>query len=263
MTSLADHPAAQFTRSLYIADSGVGKTGSLVSLVKAGYKLRILDTDNGLDILKAFVKRECPDLIGNVDYNTVRDNYIVTTQGAMLDPAQKTKGFVESMKLMKTWSDGSKPEEWGPDYIFVLDTLTGLGNQAFEFAKGLNPSSKDPRQWYGAAQEAVESFMAAITSDDFHCNVIVNSHVKWVERSDGVVKGWPSSIGKALGDVIPKYFNNLILAETVGQGTNVKRKIKTVPTGSIDLKTSAPFAIAAEYDLGTGLAQIFKTLKEN
>jgi len=263
LTSLADHPAAQFTRILYIGDSGTGKTGSMVSLVKGGYKLRILDTDNGLDSLKAYVKRECPELIGNVDYHTVKDNYIVTTQGAMLDPNQKTKGFVESMKLMKKWDDGSDPGELGPEYIFVIDSLTGLGNQAFEFAKGLNPSSKDPRQWYGAAQEAVESFLAAITSDDFKANVIVISHVRIVEYKDGTVKGWPTSIGQTLGSVIPRYFNTLVLAETVGQGSNAKRKIKTVPTGVIDLKNPAPFAVAPELDLGSGLATLFKTLKEN
>lgn len=262
MTSLNDHPASQFTRALFIGDSGTGKTGALVSLVKAGYKLRILDTDNGLDSLKAWCKQEKADL-SLVDYNTVRDNYIVTTQGAMLDPATKVKGFVESMKMSKNWPDGTHPEEWGPEYIFVLDSLTGLGNQAYEFAKGLNPSSKDPRQWYGAAQEAVESFCAAVTSDDFKTNVIIISHVKWIENADGTRKGWPSSIGKALGDVIPKYFNTLILAETSGFGSNVKRKIKTVPTGTIDLKNPAPFALAPELDLGTGLATLFKTLKEN
>lgn len=264
MTSLADHPASQFTRLLYIGDSGTGKTGSLVSLVKAGYKLRIIDTDNGLDSLKAFVKRECPENIGNVDYNTVRDNYIITTNGPVIDPGQKTKGFVEGMKFLKTWSDGSDPQkDWGEDHILVIDSLTGLGHQAFEFAKGLNPSSKDPRQWYGAAQVAVESMIAAITSDDFKANVIVISHIKYIERQDGTTKGWPSSIGQALGDVIPKYFNTLILAETVGSGANAKRKIKTVPTGTIDLKNPAPFAVATELDLGTGLAVLFKTLKEN
>ena len=32
---------------LYIGDSGSGKTGSLASLVKDGYKIRILDYDSG------------------------------------------------------------------------------------------------------------------------------------------------------------------------------------------------------------------------
>lgn len=265
MTDLNDHPSSQFTRIIYIGDSGTGKTGSLVSLVKAGYKLRILDLDNGLDSLKAWIKKEIPEGIpkGQVDYNTVRDNYIMTTQGPIIDPSQKTKAFVESMKLMTTWSDGSKPSEWGPEYVFVCDSGTGLGKQAFEFARGLNPASKDPRQWFYAAQQAFESFIMAITSDDFKCNVIFISHITYKELQDGTTKGWPSAIGTALGSAIPKYFNTMVLAETVGFGASAKRKIKTLPTGMIDLKNPAPFAVAGELDLGTGLGTLFKTLKEN
>jgi len=264
MVDINDHQAGQFTKLIYLGDSGTGKTGSLVSLAKAGYKLRILDTDNGLDSLRSFLRREMPEGIppGLVDFNTVNDSYIVTTQGPQLDPAQKTKAFVEAMKLMTTWSDGTKPSEWGPEYVFVLDSLTGLGNQAFEFAKGLNPSSKDPRQWFGAAQDAIESFVASITSKNFKCNVLLITHVKRREMPDGTVKGWPSAVGQALGDVIPKYFNTMILAETVGFGQNVKRKIKTLPTGTIDLKNPAPFALPPDLDLGTGLATIFSTLKD-
>ncbi len=264
MTSLADHQSSKFSKLLYIGDSGTGKTGSYVSLVQAGYKLRLLDLDNGLDALKAWIKKECPDKLSSVDYETVQDRFVLNTGvGAQIDPEQKTKAFVEAMKLMKTWSDGSKPQDWGENTFFIVDSLTSLGNEAFEFAKGLNPSSKDPRQWYAAAQEALESFVAAVVSEDFKCNVIITAHVRRIEMPDGTLKGWPTSIGKALGDVIPRYFNTMILAETIGSGENVKRKIKTVPTGIIDLKTPAPFAMSKEYDLGSGLATIVKVLKEN
>ena len=52
MPSLANHQSNEFTKLLIEGDSGSGKTGALASLVKAGYKLRILDMDNGLDALK-------------------------------------------------------------------------------------------------------------------------------------------------------------------------------------------------------------------
>ena len=66
MPSLANHQSNQFTKLLLIGDAKSGKTGSLVSLVKAGYKLRILDFDNLLDILKFKVMEECPDKLDNV-----------------------------------------------------------------------------------------------------------------------------------------------------------------------------------------------------
>ena len=67
MTSLAKHPSNDLVKLLLIGDAKSGKTGSLVSLVQAGYKLRILDFDNLLDILKYLILRDCPDKIDNVE----------------------------------------------------------------------------------------------------------------------------------------------------------------------------------------------------
>ncbi len=73
MPSLRLHQSNEFTKLLLIGDAKSGKTGSLVSLVKAGYKLRILDMDNLLDILKYCIIEQCPDLIDNVECRTLRD----------------------------------------------------------------------------------------------------------------------------------------------------------------------------------------------
>mgnify|MGYP001496439716 CR=1 FL=1 len=65
MTSLADHHASSLVKMLYIGDSGTGKTGSLVSLVDAGYKVHVLDMDNGLDVPHLALQRATklgPDL---------------------------------------------------------------------------------------------------------------------------------------------------------------------------------------------------------
>ena len=78
----------------------------------------------------------------------------------------------------------------------------------------------------------------------------------------GSVKGYTNALGKAMGATIPRYFNTLLLAESTGSGENVRRKIRTVPTGMIDLKSSAPFKLNREYDLSTGLATVFEKLKE-
>jgi hypothetical protein len=260
MPSLSDHQSSKYTKLILIGDSGTGKTGSLTSLVAAGYKVRVLDTDNGLDSLRAFVKKECPDKINNVDFETRRDEYVATTQGPIV---KKATAFVDCLKLMQTWSDESSPQEWGPDTFFVLDSMTGLGKAAFEFAKGLNPAAKDPRQWYHAAQQAIENTIALLTSEAFHANVIVISHITYKEQQDGTTKGWASSIGSALGPTIPKYFNTLVLAERSGFGQNVKRKIKTVPTDTLDLKTAAPFTVDKELPLESGLATLVKALKES
>lgn len=259
MASLAEHHSGKFVKLLYIGDSGTGKTGSLTSLVSEGYKLRILDMDNGLDVLSQFVRKECPDNIGNVDYETRRDKFRVGPAGPVV--AGTPKAFLDGLKLLTEWSDGTKPAEWGEDTILVVDSLSAMGRAAFAWARGLNPTARDPRQWYFTAQQAIEDMIALLTGEEFQANVILISHVSYQELHDGSTKGYANAIGRAMGPIIPKYFNTLLLAESVGSGKNVKRRIRTVPTGVIDLKTPAPFKIDAEYPLSTGLADIVKKLK--
>lgn len=260
MPKLTDHHSGKFTKILYLGDSGTGKTGSLVSLVSAGYKLHVLDFDNGLDVLKEFAKRDCPDKLANVDYETVRDQYKAGPTGPMV--AGVPKALVNSLKLLNKWSDESVPAEWGPDHILVVDSLTGLGKAAFEWAKGMNPGAKEPRQWYHQAQQAVDNVLSMLTSEAFHANVIIIAHVQFVEQSDGSVRGYANTIGKALGPMVPTYFNTMVLAKSQGSGTNVKRSILTVPTSMIDLKNPAPFKVDKELPLESGLATIFNKLKE-
>lgn len=259
MTALSQHQSASFIKLCYIGDSGTGKTGSLTSLVKAGYKLKVLDLDNGLDPLKQFVAKECPDKTDNVDFETVRDKISMGLTGATV---KNPKAFVDAIKLLNTWTDGSVPSEWGADTVFVLDSGSAFGRAAFEWARGQNPGAKDPRQWYFAAQQAVENVIAMLTSEAFHANFIYISHINYSELQDGTTKGYPNSIGKAQGAIIPRYFNTMLLAETSGSGKNVRRRIRTVPTAVIDLKNPAPFRVEAELPLETGLATIFQQLKE-
>lgn len=257
MPKLSAHSSADFVKLLYIGNSGTGKTGSLVSLVKEGYKIRVLDLDNGIEVLKHFVLAQCPENVDLVDYETERDQY----KSSALGPTTRPKAFTNSLKLLDKWSDESIPAEWGADTIFVLDSLSGLGRAALAWATGLNPTSKDPRQWYKQAQDAVENVVATLTSEAFRANVIVISHVNLVEGADGMTKGYANAIGKALGPVLPRYFNTLILAESTGQGNNVRRKIKTVPTGMIDLKAANPFKVENELPLESGMATLFSALK--
>lgn len=259
MTSLADHPSSAFAKLLYLGNSGTGKTGSLVSLVKAGYKLRILDLDNGFRILQSYVLKECPDKIANVDVETQRDKFKIVGTTMIIDG--QPKAFAGAVKLLDKWSDGSSPKEWGEDTILVIDSLTRLGDAAFEWAKGMNPTAKDPRQWYGAAQVGIEHVLSMLTADEFHSNVIVCTHVRIDTYEDGTVQVAPSALGQALGPKIPAYFNDMVLAVLKGFGDSAKRVIQTVPNGALALKTSAPFSVEKELPIETGMATLFASLK--
>jgi len=251
--TLDQHNSSAYSKLIYIGDSGTGKTGSLVSLLKAGYSLRILDMDDGLSSLVGYAKAEGCDL-SKVEYETMRDEYKATKAGPVIKGSPKA--FVEALTKLTEWTEIDDP-----NCFLVMDTLTSFSKAAFEWAKGMNPLAKDPRQWYGTAQKGVEDTIALLSGPQTKMNVIIMSHINYKEVVEGVNKGYVAAVGNALGPHIPKYFDSMILAEASGSGSNVRRKIKTFPTGVIDLKTPSP-GVAADYPLSTGLAEIVAKLKE-
>lgn len=263
MPNLANHQSNEYVKLLVEGDSKSGKTGALASLVAAGYQLRILDYDNGLDVLKQFVARDCPERLGNVEFRTLRDKRKATATGPAIDGTPRA--FADGIKMLDRWKyddvDLGVPGEWGPDVIFVLDSLTFFGDAAYDFREPLTPRGKggvfDKRAVYGDAQEAVENALALLTSDNFRTNVIVISHIKYVENPDGTKKGYPSAIGSALSPMILRYFNNVVRFTNIGG----KRKIETVSSPMFDLANAAPFKMEKTYDIETGLADFFKVLR--
>lgn len=270
MPMLSNHQSNEYTKLLIMGDSGSGKTGALTSLVTAGYKLRILDYDNGLEPLKQFVYKECPENINNVEYRTLEDKRKSSPLGPVIDG--NPRAFIEGIKMLDHWKykglDGSEvdlgvPASWGPHTILVLDSLTFFADAAFDFREPLAPRSRDGkydmRSVYGDAQNAVEGVLALLKSDNFKTNVIVISHVKYVDNPDGTKKGYPTAVGSALSPLVPRYFNSVALCQTNAGG---RRTIQTAATAMIDLKNPKPFSMEKSYPIETGLADYFAVLRE-
>lgn len=267
MPTLANHPSNEFTKLLLIGDAKSAKTGSLVSLVKAGYKLRVLDFDNLLDVLKYYVEKECPDKLGNIEFRTLRDKRKSTALGPVIDGAPKA--FIEGIKMLDHWKykegddevDLGKPSEWGPDCILVIDSLSRLCDACYDFREPLTPKGKsgeyDGRAVYGDAQDAVESMLAMLTSKSFATNVIVIAHVIYLETLAGL-KGFPQGVGQKLSPKIPQYFPSVVLYSNKGG----KRTIRTNSSPMMDLANPKPFAMAEEYDVADGLAKFFAVLRD-
>lgn len=268
MPNLSDHSSNEFTKILSLGDAQAGKSGSLVSLVKAGYKLGILDLDNKLDVLKYYILRECPEMIDNVFYRTIRDKRKATAAGPVIEGTPKA--FIDASKMIFEWKfkdvngemvDKGNPAEWGSDHIFVIDSLSRLCDAAYDWAEPLVPRGKggdfDVRAVYGNAQDAVETFLATITGETFRTNVIVTAHVSYIELPDGSTKGFPQGVGKALSPKIPQYFPSAILYRNKGG----KRTIQTNSSPLVDLANPAPFAMEESYPIETGLGQFFGVLR--
>lgn len=264
MPSIANHHSGSLTKILCIGDSKTGKTSSLISLVKAGYKLRILDLDNLLDPLANLVQAECPELAANVDYRALRDERKATAAGMVI--AGTPRAYVDAIKMLDRWAytdgdnnvDLGRPAEWGADSILVIDSLSRLCDAAYDWRDALTPKTGkaggqfDGRSVYGDAQDTVESVLAGLTAPSFATNVIVIAHLAYMDMPDGRKRGFPQGVGKALSPKIPQYFPNVVWYTRKGQD----RVIQTSSAPLIDL--SAPPKAEETYPNLEGLAEIFR-----
>ena len=90
MTSFKDHISTQRAKLMIVGDSGSGKTASLASLANAGYNVRILDFDDGLDIPPLLATRQ---LSGSVFEPF--DGLGSDTQAGVKDEPEKLEAFPE------------------------------------------------------------------------------------------------------------------------------------------------------------------------
>lgn len=288
MPPLRDHQSQGVTKLLFLGDSGAGKTGALAALAGAGYRLLIADFDNGLDVLhnilldpKSPYSKSAAD---NVRYATLEDERKVVGGKIVIT---KAVAWQKLTLMMQRWTDSGELlggiEDWGPQDVFVLDSFTAANDAAFNFVLAMN-GRLGQRPWdsdYGEGQRLVRELLMLLTSPFVKCNVILNCHIKYIggdmeapasgDRKPSRVpssiplgsmqRGYPNALGKALSPEIGRYFNNALLARSVGQGTAIKRKILTNTSGVVDLKNSAPLRVAAEYPLETGLADYFAAVR--
>jgi hypothetical protein len=275
MAGFKDHEQLTLVKGLVLGDAGAGKTSSLISLIEAGYELRIYDFDNLLAVLRKIVIEKCPERLDQVKFQTFTDKMKgISNPLMMVGNSMKVmpfvngtpKAFSDALKQLEHWKDGDEdlgdPASWGDNTVVVIDTLTSMSAAAFRYVQAMNPGAKEPQSYYFAAQQLVINMINLLCSKDFKTNVLVLAHVNYDKDQHDLTKGFPRSIGSALNDQIATYFNSALLVETQGNGASAKRTIRHGSTGIIDLKNPAPFSgLPDRLPVETGLADFFKAVK--
>ena len=271
MPSLDAHDPTQYVKGLLLGDPKAGKTGSLTSLVDAGYKLRIYDFDNLLGVLVNFVRKTCPDKIGNAAVQTFTDK--LKGSDTPLKVAGKSvttyplvdghaKAFVTALKQFSYWKtpeeDLGDPASWGAETVLVVDSLTTMALAAYRYAQSFNPAAAEPQTYYFNAQQMVMNTISLLCSAQMQTNVLVLAHIDYDKNHMGITKGFPRSIGSAINSQIGAHFNTVLLAETSGSGA---RTIKTKSTGIIDLANPLSVPVPDSLPLESGLATFFAAAK--
>jgi hypothetical protein len=294
MAPIKQHQSNTTTKLLLIGASGSGKTGALASLAEAGYKLRILDIDNGLDVLKnyvtkpesPYVKRN-PRIAENVSFVTLTDP--MKNLGGVLVPARVTV-WDRCMNMLYHWKDAEedfgKIADWGGDTVLVIDSLSMLSTAALnkhlqmQGALGKSRTSNEGRRDVGMAQNLLRQFFYTIYDSSLRCNIILTSHITFTNEmgerptspsSDNLSpppgKGYPSAIGRALSPDIPRWFNSSLHIDATVLGGKPVHRIYTKAHGTgenavIMAKNPAPMSVKDEYPIETGLADYFKAVRE-
>lgn len=305
ITSLANAPA----KLLLIGKSGAGKTGSLASLVSAGYKLRIIDTDNGVNVLHSLLtdpRYPYAKIIKARDINIEQAVHFIPISTAMKSrtisrklPGDGNRSVSETLLApidarawtnmldkLDHWKEGDVDHghvrEWDADHVLVIDSFSTLSKCAYYFNQSLNgrlgarDEGFDYQRDIGGAQSQLTRLLELLYDSSIKCNVIVISHITWVDDSQGVANrprtqnadgsliisnpdGYPAAIGRALSTQMGKYFNDTYIARSTGSGTAVKRTISTVPQEGVLAKNSA--FLDREYPVSHALASIFAALR--
>ena len=306
MTSILDESLTFPFKPIVIGEGGSGKTGALAALVCAGYKLRIIDTDKGIVILRSlltnprypyaeycrrheinvaaavqFVHVDTPMSLKTTQMNIGHGR----TKSEVILAPKNGNAWGNIVKAMEKWPDEPDAakahiENWDDDVVGVLDTLTTTAYMGFYFLQELNGhlgSREEGREYQrdiGGAQSQLRRLLEFISSSSVKCNFIINSHIRRIDITRGFSenpaaraeaqapvdpKGFPAAIGNALSPQIGIRFNDLFAVEQKGSGNNVTRRISTIPISNTSTKTSTAFE--SEYDVSTGMAEIFATYK--
>lgn len=276
MPALKSHQSSATTKLLLIGDSGSGKTGSLCALAARGYNLRIIDVDNGLDVLQKLLMNPESEYfkadakaVERVQFVTITDPVKIVAGRPV--PIKATQ-WQRAVSLCAKWEEreGDKVvcdlgpiTSWTSQDVLVIDSLSLLSIAALNFILALNGRlGQHPHQSdWGQGQTLVEGFMQMLYDESVKCNVIIMAHIKHIGEEGGPLRGYPNTLGQALPPKIGRYFNNILMVQSVGQGKATKRKIVTVPTGLVELKNSDPLSVKPEYDLTWGLADYFDAVR--
>lgn len=258
MTAFSKHQSSTRTKMILLGDSGSGKTSALATLANAGYKLRILDFDNGLDILGEYLTDA--DAISRVDYVTLRDS---------LTTATAYKKMLAQLKDWKT-DDGESlgnVREWGSDTVLVIDSLSFLSqaimNNTLQF-NGKKLTDQLQIQDWGTSNRDLANLLNFLTNDEdgqgLTCNLIITSHIQYIEDQSGKHVAYPVATTKAFATTIGNYFNIMM---------RLDRKVnKTVPflrtqaDHRMMLKNTTPSKLPVEIE-GADLSVVFEAMQSS
>ena len=262
MATWDNHPARDRAKFLVVGDSGAGKSGLFASVANAGFKTFIIDFEDGLDVIGAYLTDEGKK---NLWYVTLKDR-----------DGERAFAFRQARNILRgNWikEDGAMPplNKWDGSYVLGIDSITAMGEAAINEAVAVNEAalraktSGSARQEglnqvtmaeYGEAQREVRHVMNHLLSPAIPCNVICTARPILVDDDRGVSRIYPSLVSKNYSaQHAAAFFNTVVGLSSRRDGSKV---IRTVGNNQQEFKTARPNLFPPEMD--ADYAAILRTL---
>lgn len=190
------------------------------------------------------------------------------------------EAFTKGMKALNRWKDGEvdldSASSWGPDTLFVCDSLTGMGDAAINWSRAQNQAKLEDSDWQYTADAMNRQDKLTQMLMSLDCHVIITAHIRYLggggnqeiktkdgakqlkevdSRTEGI--GYPSALGRKLPTEIGRHFNTILEFEVNQLG---KRQIRTKQAHNVRVK-SAVVNIPDTLTIETGMYEFFKAAK--
>ncbi len=227
-------PILQPPSILLMGPSGSGKTYSLSTLLEAGLEVFVVSTEpRGIETLLDVVAAKKLDLSklhwkytgpARQGFESLVDqgNLIARSNQEMLakqiPKIRQDPSWVEMLNTFVNFKDDKdgkeygKVTEFGGDKVVVVDSLSGVSAMAMDVTIG-DKVTAHVGEW-GIAIRNIDKFILQCCSD-LKCFFVMTAHIeKEEDPNTGLGKIMVSTLGKKLAPSIPKYFSEVISAET-------------------------------------------------
>ena len=260
---ITSYQQAAPAKALVMGNSGAGKTCLVFGLLRAGYRVAILDLDQKLRPLATLINHFRPDLAANVDIAVFGEQY--QTVGGEIRHARRPMTWESLLGLLDNWETDSHRlgpvSGWGPGVVLVVDSLWPLGQSVLDIAQATSNRKDAYGAAYGDAYQRLDRFFERLRSNvDTPCHVVVMAHMQMQETQEAGAKMVPVLPGRQFGPRLGRSFDIVLhaearsdLARSWADGTPASQRIVwTVPTPLVDVKVPAlglPAAIPNEVAL--------------
>lgn len=254
------------TNTLLLGASGTGKTYAIRTFIEAGITPFILCTEPGIEsTLGDLPKDKChwhyvapaaPDWAELFDSAKQINTLSYKTLAEKSDMNKRKYGqFLEIINLCNNFTCDRTGESfgdiatWGPDRVFVLDSLSGLNTMVMNLVVGSKPT-KSMTDWM-VAMDSLERFLTTLVTS-LQCFFVLTAHLeRETDETTGGVQLMAATLGRKLAPRLPRYFDDVIMAKRDGAifswstaAHNVDLKTRNLPLAENLLPSFVPIITA-------------------